>query len=71
MTPRSNPHEYEYPINELFETPEQAIDFANSGDYDDEETKTWILCVDRLYACDYLDKVNAVSEALDRTSIKE
>jgi len=43
ITPRSNPKEYEYPIDFRFDSAEQAVQFLTEFDPEREESKDWVL----------------------------
>jgi len=43
LTPHSDPMEYEYPIDFMFESPEEAMKWVKECEME-EEARDWILC---------------------------
>ena len=44
VTPRADPHEYEFAIDFQFYTPEDAVKFLSDWGIEQEEYKDWVLC---------------------------
>jgi hypothetical protein len=43
FTPRADPMEYEFPIDFIFDSVEQAVNFLTEWDIEREESKDWVL----------------------------
>lgn len=44
MTPRADPHEYEFAIDFIFKTEEEAVSFLTDWEIEPEEYINWVLC---------------------------